>query len=43
MKTLRFVLLIVVLALIAFFLIKSVEAHYHVGHTEKTTLPVTQK
>lgn len=43
MKTLRFILLIIALALITFFMIKSIEQHYHVGHKEDTILPVTQK
>lgn len=43
MKTLRFILLIIVLALMTFFMIKSIEQHYHVGHQEDTSIPVLQK
>jgi hypothetical protein len=43
MKTWKVFLLIVVLAIITFFMIKSVEQHYHAGQQDQITLPVAQK
>jgi hypothetical protein len=43
MKNFKLFLLIVVLAVITFLMIKSVEEHYHAVHDEVKVLPVTQK
>jgi hypothetical protein len=43
MKTWKFFLLIVLLAVVTFLMIKSVEQHYHAGQQDQIILPVAQK